>query len=575
MSLINLSKANCKSCYKCVNSCKVKAIRMHNDQAEIVGYRCISCGHCLAVCPQHARTIKTDVDNIKKAIKNKKRVIASISRNFPAAFDLENPNKIVDALKKLGFSAVEDTGVGADAVIESYKNEIEKKKYENYITTNCPSVCYMIEQYFPSLIPYMLPIVSPMIAHGKIIKNKYGEDSYVVFIGSCIAKKREAVEKETKGYIDAVITFEELLEWMNEENINEEDLEPMEFEDKGSKESNGFPIVEGEFSNTISELKKEGYEFISVDGANRCIEIFKNLIKGEISKVCVEANVCKGGCIKGPGMPEDDVGFYKKRRKVKSYVKSNNVEEKKVEEKLISNIDFYREFRNKSTKRKKASEKEINEILKKMGKYEPKDELNCGGCGYNTCREKAQAVYEGMSEASLCLPYIISKVESLQNLIFQYSPDIILIIDEYMKIREINPRAEKTFGIKAEEIKGKHISVIMDEEDFKMVKNTKENVIKKKVFLPNNGFTMIVNILLVEKNDIMLVIMRNVSKEEKSKKELSIVKEKTLNAAQEVIEKQMRVAQKIASLLGETTAETKITLTKLKNVVKEESKNKL
>ena len=215
---------------------------------------------------------------------------------------------------------------------------------------------------------------------------------------------------------------------------------------------------------------------------------------------------------------------------------------------------------------KKKLQKKKLKILKTMGKREKQDELNCGACGYNTCREKAQAVFEGMSQMSMCMPYMRSKVESLTN-IFGTSPNIIFILDEEMNVKEFNPSAEKVFQIKAQEIKEKPITLLMDDDYFQQVKKTKQNLYNQKVVYNHYGIVVILNVLYLEKENIMLVIMNNITVQEKNKEELARVKEKTLNAAQDVIDKQMRVAQEIASLLGETTAETKVTLTKLKNIV--------
>jgi PAS domain S-box-containing protein len=197
--------------------------------------------------------------------------------------------------------------------------------------------------------------------------------------------------------------------------------------------------------------------------------------------------------------------------------------------------------------------------------------LNCGGCGYNTCREKAQAVFEGMAEKNMCLPFMRGKAESVTNVIFENTPNIILFIDEKLNILEINPTGQKIFGVKEDFIKERPISIIMDEEPFKLVRDSRKSLLAQRVSYPDYGVVLLQNIMYLEKQNVILAIMSNITKEEKQRDELKRVKENAIDAAERVIEKQMRVAQEIASLLGETTAETKVTLTKLKNIALQET----
>ncbi|TCO74972.1 [Fe-Fe] hydrogenase large subunit C-terminal domain-containing protein [Marinisporobacter balticus] len=569
MSILSFSQANCKNCYKCLRACPVKAIKIKNEQAEIVEDLCIGCGQCLIVCPQNARKIKSDLLEIKHAIKEKKRVIASIAPSFAGAFSMTDEGQIVSALKKIGFEIVEETAIGAEIVADLYEDYVKSSKYENLITTSCPSANYWVEKYFPSLIPYLMPIVSPMIAHGKILKNEYGMDSYVVFIGPCTAKKIESMNFQHKGIIDGVLTFEELTKWFEEENMILTELKPQQLDRKASSRGRGFPIEGGVIDSFMDQPKN--YETIKVDGMEQCMKIFQSMENGNIKNICAEVNMCRGSCVGGPGMPKNENDFYKIMKKTKDYVK--NKEDASIEKsfQVKDEIHFSKKFFDRDLKKKKANEEEIVSILKKIGKYEASDELNCGGCGYNTCREKAQAVFDGMAELNMCLPFMRSKAERLTNVIFENTPNIIILIDEEMRVKEFNPTAEKIFNIKAEEIKNKPISVILDDRLFLKVKEEKKDFMGQKVACPQYDVVLLQSILYLEKQNVLLAIMTNTTSEEKHKKELVRVKEKTIDAAQKVIEKQMRVAQEIASLLGETTAETKIILTKLKQIALEEN----
>jgi PAS domain S-box-containing protein len=400
-----------------------------------------------------------------------------------------------------------------------------------------------------------------------MLKKNHGYDSYVVFIGPCTAKKIEALSFQHKGTIDAVLTFEEVSKWMEEEAIDINTLQPQEFETSACFKGQAFPLIGGVIDSFGNSSK---YEKLRVDGIAECMEIFKSIEDGNLMNVCVEVNVCRGGCLNGPGMPRNEKDFYKRQKRVKEYIFK--------ERSLLSSIntipqelDFTKAFIARPVQRNIVSEGELNEILESMGKYESSDELNCGGCGYNTCREKAQAVFEGMAEKNMCLPFMRGKAESVTNVIFENTPNIILFIDEKLNILEINPTGQKIFGVKEDFIKERPISIIMDEEPFKLVRDSRKSLLAQRVSYPDYGVVLLQNIMYLEKQNVILAIMSNITKEEKQRDELKRVKENAIDAAERVIEKQMRVAQEIASLLGETTAETKVTLTKLKNIALQET----
>ncbi len=568
MNLINFSKANCRSCYKCIRICPVKAIKFKDDQAEIVEDRCIACGQCLIECPQNARYIKSDVLKVKEAIENKK-VIATIAPSFAGAFDMTDEGQIVTALKTLGFDIVEETAVGARIVTAEYNNILTDWKYNNVITTCCPSANYLIERYFPSLTKYMLPVVSPMLAHGKVLKHIYGMESFVVFLGPCTAKKYEAIDFQHDGIIDAVVTFEEFALWLKEENIDIKSLESQKFDRRSVAIGRKYPVKNGVISGLMPWCTKNGFEPITVDGIEDCVKIMKEIENGDIKNVCVEVNICRGSCSGGPGMPDGQDNYFKCQSKVKEYMKKSGGDTV-CENVDLSKIDFANTFLDKSIAEKKVSDDEIRKILKSMGKYEERYELNCGVCGYDTCREKAIAIYNGMAETNMCLNYMRNKAESLTNVIFGNSPNIIIILDEDLNIIEFNPAAEKAFKIESEYIKNKPISIILGNNELIEALSSKEDIFSQKASYKEYDLITLQNIIHLEKQGIILLIMSDSTEEEKNKKELKMVKENTLNAAQEVIDKQMRVVQEIASLLGETTAETKVILTKLKKIAEGE-----
>ncbi|MBS4534626.1 4Fe-4S binding protein [Clostridium sp. D2Q-14] len=566
MNFLNFSEANCKNCYKCLRYCPVKAIQFKNEQAIIVEERCIGCGQCMKVCPQEARSIKSELDEVKDAIKRNKKIVVTIAPTFSGAFEVDDPLKIISGLRNLGFDIIEETALGAEIVTDQYRKYIHERSPENIITTSCPSACYLIEKYYPSLIKYMIPIVSPMLAHGKLLKRVYGMDSFVVFIGPCTAKKIEASNFQHNSVIDAVLTFDEIAEWFDKENIDLNNLDTSQLDNFAMGDGLAYPIKGGVINNLLEGKKKDKYTLISVDGINECIELFKSLENKSINNVCVEAHVCNGSCIGGSAMPKDETDFYKRKFRVKKYIEQRRKIEDISHIKLPENINLSKKFFDKSLRDDEIMQEEIDKTLRDMGKYSKADELNCGACGYDTCRNKAIAIIKGMAEMDMCLPYMRSKAESLKNVIFENSPNGIIVMDENLNVKEFNPTSEKFFNISSEYIKDKPISIILNEDIFYEVKENKENILNKKVYYEEYNIVLIQNILYLKDQNVILSIMVDTTIEESNKKELNRVKEQTIDAAQSVIENQMRVAQEIASLLGETTAETKIILTKLKNI---------
>ncbi|MGE5632681.1 MAG: [Fe-Fe] hydrogenase large subunit C-terminal domain-containing protein [Caulobacteraceae bacterium] len=569
MNLLNFSKANCKNCYRCLRSCPVKAIQFKDEQAIIIEDRCIACGQCLTVCPQDARYVRSDLAQIKEAISSGRIVAASLAPSFAGAFEMSYPEQLVSAMKLLGFAIVEETAVGADLVTGLYKGFIHSKKKKNLITTCCPAANYLIEKYYPSLIQYMIPVVSPMLAHSKLIRYGHGGDCFVVFVGPCIAKKAEVMSMQNIGTVDAVLTFEELNQWLLEENIDLMKLPESAFDKVASWKGSQYPVPGGVAGSFSDKNEEQGYEIIKADGIDNCLEIFHALESGVLQNVCVEVSICRNGCIGGPGMPKNERNCFERLHDVKKYVlsKQTSCGQHTETASMYKSIDFSKTFFDKRIQASEPEEAEIKKILAKMGKHSPGDELNCGACGYNTCREKAKAVFEGMAEMHMCLPYMRSKAESLTNVIFEHSPNVIMLVDENLKIKELNPTSERLFKVKTHEVKDKPLALLIDDTDFAKVISTKQNIYKQKVTFPDYGLVFMRNLVYLEKQNLVMAIMMDITLDEKNRQELSKVKENTLEAAQTVITKQMRVAQEIASLLGETTAETKIILTKLKEIV--------
>lgn len=570
MNVIGFKEAKCKNCYKCVRICEVKAIVVKDQQAQISNDSCILCGHCLDACPQNAKTLISDLEQVKEYISSGQKTVISLAPSYLGIMKFEVPGQVFTALRKLGFYQVRETSEGAVYVTEEYKRLMQQGNMKNIITTCCPSANDLIEIYYPSLVPYMAPVVSPMIAHGRLIKQELGEEVKVVFLGPCIAKKREAMtDSRTKGAIDAVINFTELAEWLAQEQITIEECEASAPDNKSPEVNRLYPITSGIISSVMAgnsqQRQVDRYRKFYVHGMNNCIELLKSMEKGEVSDSFIELNICNGGCIKGPAVDTSGVSRFKVKLDMEERIPKTPVT---VEEMGDSKeFSIRKQFEPRRSKEHVPSDREIRNILKQIGKYSKADELNCGACGYSSCREKAIAVYRGKAELSMCIPYMHDKASSMANVVLDTTPNAIVMVDSEMKIVEFNKSAQNIFRTTRSKAVERYLYEFIDHSDFEYVLTTKTSILGKKVAYKEYGITTLQNIVYVGEQNNVLGILIDITGDVQKEYQAYQVKMETIEMAQRVIDKQMMVAQEIAGLLGETTAETKVTLTKLRDTI--------
>lgn len=560
--------AKCKDCYKCLRECPVKAIDVKDHQAKIIEDRCILCGHCTCICPQNAKVVHSELPEIKKLLAGTDKVIASVAPSFISSFGLYDFTTMKIALAKLGFFDAEETAVGARVVTEKYKELLKTGQFKNFITSACPAACRMIQEYFPKALKYLAPVDSPMIAHAKIIRAQH-PGAKIVFIGPCIAKKREAAESEL---ISGVLTFEDLIELFEEKEIKLDEITDLKIETKADAKyanlAKSYPISHG-IIKSFNELP-EGYEYMAVDGPERCVKALENI--ESLSNVFIELNLCQDACVNGPCSLEYSGGSIKATSDVRNYVnreKSTLPLEKEDKPVDLNITSAYPRIRSGSMP---PSEREIEDILHKTGKYKPEDELNCGACGYSTCREKAWAVYNGYADVEICLPYMRERAESMSYEIIHNSPEGIIVLDKDLNITDINNKGRELLGLLDPNIKGRPAVEYFKPVDFMIALNEQRHVECKKIFIPETNKYVDISINLLKGHNILFGILKDVTEEVNYNDRLNKVKLETLTTTDDVIKKQMRVAQEIASLLGETTAETKVALLKLKKTLTEEKR---
>ena len=563
IEIIDFKATKCKHCYKCVRYCEVKAIQVKDERAVIMPDKCILCGHCLKICPQSAKTLKSDLDLVKGFIARGDRVVVSIAPAYMGLLKYKTIGQVRSALIRLGFEDVRETSEGAAFVTAEYARLLEEHAMENIITTCCPSVNDLVEIYYPELVPYLAPVVSPMIAHGKLLKEELGRDVRVVFLGPCIAKKKESLDMRHQGFIDAVLNFNDINRWLDEENIVIEDCEDMPFTRFDPKVNRLYPVTNGVVSSVLAtEPEKDGYRKFYVHGVSNCIDLCKSMARGEIKGCFIEMNMCSGGCIKGPTVNDESISRFKVKLDMEEAIAREPASGEAMEP-VWEKVSFRKRFVDRSPKDPMPTEEQIREILRMTNKTRPEDELNCGACGYPTCRDKAIAVFQHKAEVSMCIPFMHEKAESMANLVMETSPNIVLIVGEDMRILEYSDVGEKYFGKTRSEALQMYLYEFIDPADFQWVFETHQNIHGKRVNYPEYHLSTLQNIVYIEKENAVLATFIDITKEEEQAREDYEKNLETIDLAQKVIHKQMMVAQEIAGLLGETTAETKTTLTKL------------
>ena len=554
---LTLRKSNCKNCYKCIRHCPVKSIRFSGNQAHIIGNECILCGQCFVVCPQNAKQIKDDTEKVKVLLQSGAPVYVSLAPSFAANYKGVGIESMREALKKLGFFDVEETAIGATIVKKEYENLLKDEQRDIVISSCCHSINLLIQKYFPTVLPYLADVLSPMQAHCKDIKKRNSQ-AKTVFIGPCVSKKDEA--DYYAGITDAVLTFEELTSWLNAEHIElkaERDTEE-------KSRARFFPTTGGILKTM--DCDAADYTYLAIDGVENCIAALREIENGGIRHAFIEMSACIGSCVGGPVMEKNH------RSPIKDYAAISSYAGKKdFDVDMPDSVEIRKTFGVIEKKLPTPTETEISSILRQMGKFKESDELNCGSCGYDTCREKAIAIYQGKAEISMCLPFLKDKAESFSDNIVNNTPNGLIVLNENLEVQQINASARKIMNIRSEsDVLGEQVIRIMDPKPFMDVLQTGKDLRDFRAYLAE--YNKYVKYTIIHDRDyhLLICIMRDETEEQAARRQKEDFSRQTVEIADKVVEKQMRIVQEIASLLGETAAETKIALSKLKESISDE-----
>ena len=560
MSILEFKKVNCKDCYKCVRYCPVKSIRVKDHAASILAGECILCGNCTIVCPQHAKEDINDVPMIKVLMSKHETVIAIVAPSFAAYFNISFET-MKSTLKKLGFADVFEVAEGAHVVKNEYERLVAENPDQTWITSSCASVNYYIKRHRPEAAKYLLPVLTPMKALAKILRERYPEAKFV-FIGPCLSKKGEAFENGSG--VSAVLLFEELEDWLAEENIVVHEDESFRNQPRLSRL---FPMSGG----ILATMKQEpGINYLPISGFDGVKQTIEDVIDGKLPHCFIEMNFCKGGCVGGPSFRRKELGTLRGAVKTRQAAGTTIYDE---DYNVPETLDYSTTFQTKRVFRLEPTKAQIEAVLRQMDKFSPEDELNCGMCGYSTCREKARAVLFGKAEIDMCMPYIRKRAENYAGKIIDSVPSGILAIDMSLNISQANPAACDIFGVDATSLVGQPIGTILDENDFVNLLASDEDTLMTSIYLPDYGLYLDETLQVNRDANLIICILKNVTEEKTRHRRAMQKRQQTAAIADEIVEKQLRMVHEIASLLGETASETKIAISDLKESVMMEDDN--
>lgn len=555
MNILQFEKVNCKNCYKCVRSCPVKAIEVKNHCAQILESECILCGICTLICPQKTKGAISEKETVREAILSGRKVVASVAPSFSAFFSVTFP-VMQQALLQLGFQEVHETAEGAYLVKTEYERLMEEQPQNVWISSCCSSVNLLIQKYYPDLVPHLAPVLTPMQIHSQLLKERY-PDAEIVFVAPCISKKEERYREPSR--VDDVITFEELDGLLTEAGIS---LMDCDARSEHQYLSRNFPVSGGILS-TMKQAPQNHY--VSVSGYQACVEAMQEIRRGALKNCFIEMSLCEGSCIGGPSFRLRRDSLLSTKLKMKAFVGSADYDED-----YCLACDQPMEIHlggGEGADCFAPSEAQITAILRKMGKRGEADELNCSMCGYASCRDKAAAVIQGKAEINMCLPFMKERAESFSNQIMTLTPNAILAVDLDLKVQQVNEAACEIFRLSQEDILHQPVSRILDEIDFAEMMTGGADKMEKNTYLAE--YNLYLNqIFLYDKASSMVVcIMKNITSDRQKRNFIMNKKVQAAEMADGIVEKQLRIVHEIASILGETAAETQIAIHDLKETI--------
>lgn len=560
-SIVYTNKARCRDCYRCVRVCPVKAIRMREGQAFEVAESCLACGTCIRECPQGAKSFRQDLDRVKALMAEPGMVAISVAPSFAALFNDWERRRLPSALRRLGFGFVAETAVGAYHVARATAEYAAARPGQAHVVSACPAVVRYVEGYRPALIDTLAPVLSPMAAHARRLKRRLGSGTRVVFVGPCVAKKMEAERPGVREWVDAVLTFGELKEWLQRAGIDLGACEESGFDESPAGAARLFPLVGGSLRTASIDTDVLAPRILSVSGFEEVRTAIDGIEAGET--VVLEPLFCRQGCINGPALSGED-NVFRRREAMLDYARS--LPEGPDTGEVWDGLET--RFAAPEAGAAAPAEAEILRELERTGKSRPEDQLNCGTCGYASCRDKAVAVLRGMAETEMCLPFMRRRAEQRTDRIMETSPNGIVILDDRLTIISMNP-AFRRFFMCSEAVCGKRISYLMDPHVFEQLAAGETEMVEAVV--RHEKYNLVCHqIAYALRDDKQFVgIFVNISHSRASQEKLNDLRQRTVEQARQLLDHQVAMAQKIAEFLGESAAQGEVLVDHLRELASE------
>lgn len=546
--IVFTNRARCRDCYRCIRVCPVGAIGIRDGQAFVDEQRCISCGTCIRECPQQAKTYRNDLADVREMLQSGVRAAVSLAPSFACLFEPWQIRRVPSMLRKLGFGYVAETAVGAGLVSEAMQELLVRQPDKSFLSTACPAFVRYILHYRAELKDYLMPLVSPMLAHGRHLKSKLGPQTKVVFIGPCVAKKFEARQDPGRA-IDAVLTFDELLQWLGQEQINPANFEESAFDEQPSKTAVVYPLEGGGLKTSSLEVDPFGTRTGAISGFAEICDMLDGIGQVPAGGV-IEPLFCSQGCINGP-LLDREKPLFERRKCVLDYFSSCPEPLKPVSGK---GLDLHCGFNETACGREEYTEEQIRQVLEMTGKLDPADQLNCGGCGYSSCRQQARAVLRKMAEPDMCVPYMRRLAEQRTDKIIETSPNGIVILDMSLSILHMNSSFKKLFMC-TDSALGKPISYLMDAEPFEKIAVGAEE--QRHATVHHRKYSLVCQqiIYALPQEGQIVGLFVDLTNMTRDKDKYDQLQSQTLEQARTLLKHQTEMAGKIAEYLGSSAAQ--------------------
>jgi len=543
-------RTECQDCYRCIRECSVKAIKVASGYASVIPELCVCCGHCVAACPHSAKKVRSDRGVVERLLASGDPVVVSLAPSYISEFEDLRPAQIIAALKRLGFTAVSETALGAQEVSAHLAEDLRNRKNGVRISSACPVAVEYIQKYQPHLTDQIVPLLSPVLSHARMLKQQNGERAHVVFIGPCIAKKREAdLHPEL---LDAALTFVELRQWLDDRKILPADIQESEddrFTPEAAREGALYPVEGGMLEGVRALLGDTPAGFMSFSGfssVQRAMEGLENC-RGS-APLLLELLACEGGCVNGP-RTRSGAAVAKRTQVVETAAPADSAPPR------LPSIDISATYKPVGLPEFACTDAQLREALRSIGKTSLEDELNCGGCGYDSCRQFAQALAVGRAERQMCVGYMRKLAQKKTNVLMQRMPSGVVIVDDQLRIVESNPSFNAFFVRDGSDPAGAGLAEVVPFHNlFRQVLSNGQEILDRQ--LRYGGRVFSATVFAIEPGSLVGGIVRDATRP-------TLEKEQIIRRAREVIQKQLTTVQQIAYLLGENAAESEMTLNEI------------